>query len=609
MEIVGGGFMRVVVQPAYLGVLGVLVSWWWNPAAAAEPVRYRVAVDDPAAHLLRVELTVPDAAPPHLDVAMPAWAPGNYRIYDFAKNVLDLEALDADGKPLPRAKTDKQTWRINVAAPGAVTVRYRIYANALNVTESHVDDAHACLNGAGVFLYVVGGVGRPVSLAVDAPRGWRTSTALPPGPEPGTFAAEDYDALVDAPIELGTAEESAFAAAGARFRVLMHGSGNEDRERLRKELPKLVEAEAAVFGGPPFPEYLFLYHLLPTLGSSGSGLEHRASASITWGTWGFAEPKDYEDFYWLTAHEFFHLWNVKRIRPEPLGPFDYAREVHTRYLWLSEGCTSYYADLSLARSGLVPRERFYKRLTKEIEEHETAPGRTRMSPEEASWESWTRPGRPPGTGIDYYNAGELVGWLLDIEIRGRSGGRGSLDEVLRRLFREYAQAGKGFPDGAPERIAAEVAGEDLGDFFHRHVAGTEPLPYETALARAGLVLERKKSPAEPWLGVTTGSDPAGASVRSVLPDSPAAAAGLAADDLIVAVDGLRLQGDLSVRLKAKGAGAHVRLTLFRGDRLIEKTSTLGSHTPESFTVKEAEKATEEQKALREAWLTGKQTGN
>jgi predicted metalloprotease with PDZ domain len=567
-------------------------------------VRYRLAMPEPHTHLLHVEMEV-DGVDAPASLAMPSWTPGSYLMREFPRNVQGFEARDGAGVPLAWEKTDKNRWRVDAPADGALRVSYRVYADELTVRTSHLDATHASVNGASVFLFAEGRDGEPLELVVDAPAGWRTTTALRPGGAPGVFRASGYDELVDSPLEIGTHALWEWEAAGKTHRWAIWGRGNYDARRLVADTTRIVHAERAMFGDLPYPDYTFIVHLTP--GGAG-GLEHRDSTVLLADRWAFRGPA-YEKFLGLVAHEFFHLWNGKRIRPAVLGPFDYLAENYTRDLWVVEGITTYYTDLFLRRAGLVTQARLLELLAERITRFQSLPGRAVQTLADSSWDTWIKFYRPdantPNSSISYYEKGALAALLLDLRIRTATANERSLDDVMRRLWADFGAWDAGFPEGEVERLAAEVAGTDLCAFFDRVLRSAAELPWDETLAAAGLVLRavQKALPTEVRTGVQLRTEGGRAMVTHVLAGTPAHRAGLNAGDELVALDGLRIAADtLPLRLAERRTGERVPLTVFRRDELLELELEVELAPPPRLELAPVPDPTPAQKRLHDDWL-------
>jgi predicted metalloprotease with PDZ domain len=534
---------------------------------------YTVSLLRPRTHLLEVTINLSGLAGASFDLVMPAWTPGSYKIRDYARHVQDFSA----GR-LRWRKEDKGRWRVMTGGAERARVTYRVYAFEMNARGAHFDDDHGYLNGAAVFMYLDGAKERPVTLDLRLPAGWRVATGLR-SVTARRFAAADYDELVDGPIEAGRFELKTWRTRGIEHRLVLHGPINRPLDRVTKDLAKIVEAEARLFGGLPYPDYTFILHTAP--GTYG-GLEHRNSTSLEFSPTGFRAREDYEGFLELAAHEYFHLWNVKRIRPAMLGPFDYEREVHTTLLWAMEGITSYYDGLFLVRAGLTTPERHFRKTAKRWQAFLDKPGRRHHTLSEASVDAWIRYYQPnehsPNATVSYYEKGEFVGMALDLEIRRRTRNRRSLDDVLRRLYRLVESEGAGFPESEYRRVCEEVAGGSLAGFWRDFIDGTRELDLGRYLACAGLGFKRepKKEEGEskpargPWLGAAVQRSGDHLAVTTVRSGSPAERAGLCARDEILALDGSRAEAESwEKRLEDLKPGRRARLTVLRSGRLRE----------------------------------------
>ncbi len=596
--------------------------------AANPPIAFTVSAPKPETHLFQIRMQVPAVADKgrFLDLVLPSWTPGSYAIRDFARNVEGLEVLDARGDRLPVEKVEKGRWRVSVpATAGALDVRYRVYANELSVRTSHVDASHAHGNGAGLFLYVEGRKESPQRLRFELPGGWRTSIALPE--RDGAFEARDYDELVDSPFECGTHRTFDFTVRGKPHTIALWGQGNEDPARLVQDLAGIVEAASQVFGGElPYERYLFIVHLSA---GGGGGLEHRATQVDGIAPWRFKPEKSYRGVLSLFSHELFHAWNVKRIHPAPLGPFDYTKEVYTRDLWAMEGVTSYYEGLLLVRAGLVTPKQQMEEWTKELKAHRDNPGTGMQSAEQASFDAWIRFYRPdensPNVSESYYRRGSLIGLALDLTIRSRTNGRASLDDVLRALWRDFGSKGASYPDGAWERAVDGLVPGEAKAFFDRYVRGVESPHLEALSAAFGLALSEKAEkdedadepegktngngsapkpvPSKGDLGWKTKNESGRITVTEVYRGRAAHEAGINAGDELVAVDGFKVDDDQLKRIaRDLGPGSRVAVTLFRRSRLLEIPLTLGTRRAFTYELKPVESASDTARALYQGWL-------
>ncbi|MBK9518001.1 MAG: M61 family metallopeptidase [Anaeromyxobacter sp.] len=572
-------------------------------------MRYRLSFPAPQTHHLHVALELEQPGD-GLELALPVWTPGSYLVREFARHLEQVEASDETGCPVPVVRLDKHRWRLDAGAAARVTVRYRVYANDLTVRTSHVDQSHAFLSPAGVFLAARGRETGPHRVEVALPPGWRVATALEGGPT--HFTARDYDELVDSPLEIGEHEAASFQALGREHQVVVWGRGNHDLARLVRDVQRIVEAHGAFWGSLPYRRYVFVVHLT---GKGRGGLEHLASSVLLVPRLGFGSRQGYEDVLGLVSHEFFHLWNVKRLRPAALTPYDYGREQYTRLLWWFEGATSYYEQLTLVRAGLLPPARHQEALGRLFTTLWRTPGAAKTSAEESSLLAWVKLYRPDentaNSTVSYYVKGELVALALDLALR-RAGA--SLDEVLRQLYARHAQGG--VPEDGVERVVAELVGAEAAALlFDQLVRGVGPL--EPDLELVGLRLRRRPArgpddkggkPARPedgpphgWLGAELSSGPRLA-VTSVREGSPAWLAGLTADDELLAEGGFRLdRAGLAERLEERGPAGALRLTLFRRDALHEVEVPLGAPPEDTAWLEPVEAPSQAQRAAFQAW--------
>jgi predicted metalloprotease with PDZ domain len=569
-------------------------------------VRYTVTMPDPNAHLFHVKMEVRGTPGPSTDFVLPAWTPGSYKLRDFAKNVQDFSAGRQEWR-----KVDKSRWR--VSAGGTLAVEYDVWAFELSVQTSHLDADHAFINGASVFMYVAGLKDAPLTVDLRTPRGWRIATGL--DRRGRLLSAPNYDVLVDCPIEAGTFVQRTFKVRGVPHHLVIHGEGNYDERRMVDDVRKIVETEIQILRHVPYEHYTFLLH---NTTERGGGLEHLNSTALQYPPASYRPREKYENFLELVAHEFFHLWNVKRIHPDMLGPFDYEREVYTTLLWVMEGFTSYYDTLVPCRAKLWTPEKYFKKMADRIQKFEDKPGRKRQSLSESSFDTWIKLYQPnensQNSQMSYYEKGELVGMCLDLEIRHRTANARSLDDVLRLIYRRFGKEGRGFPEGEFKRSCEEVAG-NLDRFWADFVDGTGDIPWNKYLGYAGAKLEREpKRPeegeparkAKAWIGIGTSKSGGVLSVASVVEGSPAWKAGLSAKDEIIALGGAKLAADdFEKRLDDCEPGERLRVTLFRSGYLRQVEVTLGEKENVTWVIHKVKSPVQAQKRIYEGWLWSK----
>jgi predicted metalloprotease with PDZ domain len=577
--------------------------------AASATVRYRVSLAHPERHLFHVTVIVPEVNG-ELVVALPAWN-ALYQIRDFASRVHDMRsAVELNGKPGPSLdvrKLDKETWRVSAPAgleksvqPATVDVDYAIMWDDAGPFNSQLNAHHAFVNFAEILLYLPDRRAEQVEVEfADVPTGWRTAAELQLGVAPNTFVALSYDKLADAPTEIGTFVEFRFDAGGGRYRVVVDGADWKE-DKLKETLSRIVTYETSLMGGPPFDEYTFFFHFGSFREAGGGGMEHANSTAIGTGSGDGAAS--------VAAHEFFHLWNVKRIRPKTLEPVDYTREQWTRALWFAEGVTSTYGSYALVRSGIWTRAQFYGDLAAQFAELDARPARLWKSVEEASLDAWLEKYdayRSPDVSISYYNKGQILGVLLDLLIRDATSNHASLDDVLRRMNEEFAKQNRTYDDSADIRaVAQKVAGRSFEDFFQRYVSGTEEISYDTFLALAGLRL-KPETRAVADLGFRPGRGPGSSlSVSDVEPGSGAEAAGVREGDEVLGIGGSSSWRDVFRNLRERAPGETVRLRLRRDGEEREVSYALGSRAERNYQIEELPSPSERQLQIREGLLKG-----
>jgi predicted metalloprotease with PDZ domain len=582
-------------------------------------IAYRVAFPNPGRHIYHVVLTIQNLPVGKHRLRLPVWTPGSYQVADFSGNLFGLEG-EFERRPLLVTQTAKNRWDFETSVPGTVTIRYQVYAYQEGVRQSHLDQTHAYWNGAHLFLLVDDYQQVGLGIDIDVPPGWQVATGLSRLPDaPYRYQAANYDVLIDSPVEIGRHPSYHFDVDGKTHTIALWGQGNEDPDRLVKDVQRIVQTAREMFGELPYEHYTFIFHLSD---HGTGGLEHLNSTTCGMERFSFRPEKSYRRVLSLIAHEFFHLWNVKRIHPEMLGPFDYDREVHTHLLWAMEGITDYYAGILLLRSGLYTLKDYLDRLKERIEAYEKRPGRFVQSLSQSSFETWTKFYRPgpdsPNRQISYYLKGELVGLLLDLEIRRRSQGQKSLDDVLRLLYQRYGRESIGFPEAVYQETVEEVCQSSFEEFFARYIESVDDLPLDQALASAGIEIRRqwktladddaKDSASDtpiPWLGVDLKwTEHAYIDVTTSYSDGPAVD-WLSPQDRIVALNGYALESpeDLTKRLQANHRpGDVVSLHLFRRGKLQQVTMALGQAPYDQISVIPAQNPNPDAKALLSSWL-------
>lgn len=583
-----------------------------KPGAPVAPpeITYTVGMPRPFTNLLEVEMRLrAEHLADQLDVIMPVWTPGSYLIREYERNVQDFKASDPTGTALTWEKVNKNTWRIQTKGFHEVTVFYRVYSKDLTVRTNELTDRHAFWNNAGTLMYPDGYLRSPSTVRVVPYGDWKVYTTLPAvAGQPNTFRAPNFDVLYDSPFIAGICSVVTFEVRGIPHRIVIDGEGNYDTAKIATGAKKLVEAAAAMMGGLPYPDYTF-FVIMRT--ASGGGLEHANSNVIISPRHRFSSDAGYGALWSTMAHEYFHAWNVKRIRPDVLGPFDYTSENYTRLLWVAEGVTDYYGAQLLLRSKIISEGEYLGRLAGAIRTLQNTPGRFQTSLEESSWDAWIKYYRPDANSINrqvsYYDKGAIVAAMLDLEIRRVSRGARSLDDVMRQLYTEYALKNRNYTPADFQRAAEQAAGTSLEQFFTRYVRGRDEIAYNAFFDAAGLRLETDdpKSAGRPeaYLGAEVAQDGDRLLVRQVPAGTPAFDQGLNTGDQILAVDGVRVSlTNFYGRLADRKPGDTTTLTIFRDDDLRTLQIVLGGRLAESYRITPVGQPTEEQKKIYGGWM-------
>lgn len=572
---------------------------------------YEVTVPEPRDHRVHVRFTVRgEALPEPLRVAMPVWAPGSYLVREFGRHVEDLRAT-GDGVRAGVRKIRKDAWAIAHGGARAVTVTYQVYAHDLTVRSNYVDEDFFWLNGAATFLHVEGEGedwdALPCTLTLAPREGWHVVTALDAlGAE--VYWARDFHELVDTPVYMGSAERHTFTVAGREHTVAVEGHALAlvyDGDRLVRDVARVVEAAVALYGDAPYERYVFHVFFVP---GARAGLEHARASAVMASPDVFESDDAWHEFLALVAHEFLHLWHVKRVCPAGLLRIDYARENHTRLLWLFEGGTSYLERRVLLAARLTTPARFLRHFADAIAALEDTPGRHRQSLEDASFDAWIKLYRPdentPNSTVSYYRKGALTCMLLDLAIRARSAGKHSFEDVVRHLWRAYGAHKRPVPESGVEALIAEATGVDVSDLIDRCVRSTEPLPYDSVLGLVGLALRPRRGRGV-TLGLRTRTEGGRLYVSVVLQGAPGARAGVAPGDEIIALAGRRVdEASLHERLRrgAALAGRPLPLLVARRERLLTLTITPVGASPDTVDIFHADDASPTAKLLAEWWL-------
>jgi len=586
----------------------ILILFFPTLLLAQKPsVEYKLSMPQPWTHLFEVELCLQGlpANLSSLDVLMPIWRTGRYVTFDFASGVQEFSAGTGDNSPLPWAKTNKFTWRIEKKRSTTVVVRYKVYANEFGDRTRGLNDEHAFVDGCALFMYVERYRDLPLTLTVVPSKDWHVTTGLERAPgEQFTFSAPNFDYVVDCPLEIGNQVDYSFQVDGKEHVLSIHGNAHYNPDTLIKDVTTLVKMNKEFWGDLPYNRYVFLIEL----GPYGGATEHINSTIIQLSPNTFKNANSYRGFLGVVSHEYFHTWNVKQLRPKGILPYDYTRENYLRELWVAEGTTSYYGQLFLTRAGFISASSSLDAIAHMVQGDRQRPGDKIQSLDESSFDAWIKFWKnlqqAYNSESDYYGKGADVSLLLDLEIRQRSNNKHSLDDVMRALYQRFPLAGgRGYTDDDLQRVSEEFAGSSLKTFFDNYVHGTAPLDWETALRYAGLDLQPRDAERKTWLGVWTSDQSGRARVNVVVAGSPAYEAGLDYGDEILAIDGQRIRSsDLQDRIAEYKPGDAVKITLFRGDKLREFDVTLRLQDVPPYRIVRVEKPTDLQRAIYESWL-------
>ncbi len=580
---------------------------------AQEKIAFTVSFPNPQTHYAEVEMEMSGLKGDYIDLKMPVWTPGSYLIREYAKNVEDFIAFDTANKPLSFKKINKNTWRVNAPKNQSIKVRYRVYSFEVSVRTSLVDESHAFLSPAGLFLYPADKLKLPSTVTIIPHKSWsKISTGLERAAgKDNTFAAPDFDVLYDSPIEVGNQEVFEFSAAGVIHEVAMYGGGNYDKEVLKRDMAKIVHEQTKVFGVNPNKRYVFIVHNFNT---GGGGLEHLNSTVLGASRNAYSNGPGLLRFLALVSHEYFHLWNVKRLRPIALGPFNYDEENYTTNLWIAEGFTAYYQNVFTTRAGLQTPESFVGGLATAISAVENQPGNKVQSVSDASFDAWIKQYRPnensPNSTVSYYSKGSLIALILDLEIIQSTKGKAGLDEVMKAMYDEYyVKHNRGYTDKEFKDMAEKIAGHSLDKIYDDYINGVKTIDYSKYFEYAGLSINDANAQSnEPYLGVATSLREGKMIISQVVRGSGAWKDGLNVNDEILSIDNYTIQKtpDGSIEMlkyvAGKRVGDKVKVSLIRDglDRVIEVT--LLRSPAVRYVVASVDNPSEAQLAVRKRWL-------
>lgn len=597
---------------------------------ADEPIRYQLRISEPHTHYVEVEASYPTQGQEQVEVMMAVWTPGSYLVREYSRNVEAVEAFSMQDEPLASEKVRKNRWRIaNPGRDDRIKLRYRVYCHEMSVRTNWVEQDFGVLNGAPTFITLAESYQRPYEVKIELAPDWKqswTGMAQHPQGDDHHYLAADFDTLVDSPILMGNPAVYSFEVDGKMHYLVNQGEGGIwDGPRSAEDAEKIVREMLRFWGELPYDKYVFLN----LINERGGGLEHKNSTLMMTSRWNSRVKRSYQRWLGLVSHEYFHAWNVKRLRPVQLGPFDYENEVYTRSLWVAEGLTSYYGSLILRRAGLLDDRQYLASLSRQIEQLQTTPGRLVQPLQLSSFDSWIEQYRPDensrNTAISYYTKGAVVGFLMDAQIRRATQGQKSLDDVMRLAFSRFSGA-RGFTPEQFRQVVAEVGGQGVAEWLARALESTDELDYQPALDWFGLHFrdakeraerqrsegpsegpdeEEEKEPPTGWLGLVAGQGNGNLVVREVRRGTPAYQAGINVGDEILAVGDYRVDAQSwQERMRQYRPGDRIEILLARRELLLRAEAVLEEDPGNAWRLAVDRDGGDAPKSRRKAWLSG-----
>ena len=574
-------------------------------------VSYQVGFEDVAKHYVHVEATFPECPKGSNEFFLPVWTPGSYLVREYARHVDQFQATGKDGEEIDVEKFSKNRWRIKLPQAGSLTISYRVYCNEMSVRTNFADQEFAILNGAATFITQDSRVTSPHQVKLELPDAWKRSvTALPKAAETSAhkYVADNFDTLVDSPILVGNPTLHPFEVGGKQhFLANLGGDDLWDGDVAAAEVAKIVAEHQKMWQTIPYDQYYFLN----VIAESGGGLEHDNSTLLMTSRWSYRSPSRFKRWLGLVSHEFFHTWNVRRLRPRALTQYGYEDENYFQELWVAEGVTSYFDNLACARAGVVSPTEYLKALSGDIATLQSTPGRKAQSLSESSHDSWIKFYRPDensrNTSISYYNKGAVVAFLLDAQVRKLTNNSKSLDEVMRLLYKRFAN-GKGYTNQEVMKVTSEVCGQDMSEWFSKHIDSTEELDYGPALQWFGLSFSHDDKPSKdpqtgtPTLQISASSSDGKLTVTRVEEGGSGYRAGINVDDEIIAINNYRITSDIDTRLKQYEIGQEVEVLTSRRGKLQRHWVVIASKPKKTWVLKRVSKPTDAQKESYRSWF-------
>jgi predicted metalloprotease with PDZ domain len=563
-------------------------------------IDYTVSIASSEGQLFHVTTDVKNINEPWLELSLPTWTPGWYTVENYFKNVLRFKVTGAKGNRLQPEMIRKQTWRVETKGLDSIRIEFDYKATVLALNQAKITNDFAFFTGTELFLEAARHRTSPSTVHFELPPDWKIISALKETSNPMTFSAPDYDTLVDAPTEMGKFDVTQFQVEGKPHYLVTTPVGVLAKDKAAKfteMLAKVANAQSSIFGGLPYEKYVYFYFFARPESNAGGALEHLNSFVA------FAFSPNPEVMIGTASHEFFHLWNVKRIRPAGMWPYDYSREDETPLLWVSEGFTNYYGSIALYRAGLSTRQQFLQSVERAINGVESNEARAYISPADSSVSTWVGYDTPVAFGISYYTQGQNLGALLDLSILHDTNGASGLDDVMRSLYRDFYQKGKGFTAEDMIGIVNRLTRRDYHDFYRKYISGVEVPPYDAILRHAGYQVQTI-SRTSPTIGVGLDRSNEGVRITRVISGGGAAKAGLRVGDIVLSADGVDLRKDPQALIAKLGEkiGQAVKLSIKRGAQEITGDVEVGTRGDVSYKVSELPNPTADQVKIREAWL-------
>ncbi|MCC5930208.1 MAG: M61 family metallopeptidase [Cyclobacteriaceae bacterium] len=589
-------------------IIAILCIAYTGTYAKVE-VLYKLSMPEPQTHYLEVEIQLSGYDKQELLLKMPVWAPGSYLIREFPRHIEGFHVETSTGKSLQFSKTNKNSWQIINGRNSSLVIRYRVYAFDLTVRTSFVDEDFAFVNGSNVFMYADYLRNLPARLIIHPHKNWeKISTGLQKeGESSWIYKIQNYDELADSPIQIGNHEVFTFNAAGVEHELAMVGPGNYNSRRIISDLSQIAEVCTEIFGENPNKRFVYIVH---NLDRRGGGLEHMNSTVLQVDRWSYGPENSYLNFLSLAAHEYFHLWLVKRLRPAAFIPYDYDQEQYTPLLWVMEGFVSYYDDLILKRAGLMSEREYLRRVALNFSTLMNTPGRKVQSVAASSFDTWIkfyrRDENSNNSQVSYYNKGAVLATLLDLEIISNSMGKHRLNDVLKEMYQQfYKRKDAGINENDVKKYLERYAGKDLGDFFESYIYGTDEIDFEKYFEKAGLNLfDLNSENKSASLGFSFQYISANMVVRTVLRDGPAWKSGINVDDEILAIDGFRVRNDTFSKLMQNyKAGDEVKILLSRSGIIHEITCQAEKSTEVEYILQKTANPEKLPSLVFEKWLS------